>query len=188
MSLLAFCEWLAATNGSIALHESLYMYPMVESIHVLALCLFVGLATIFDLRLLGLILRRVPVSQVMGRTLPWTTGGFAVMVVTGLLLFYAIPVRTYQSVWFRGKVIFLILAMLNIWYFHSRVYPKVGEWNTAARLPVLARRAGLASIVLWALIIVFGRFIAYNWFDCDIQPQSTFVNWFAGCVVPPVTP
>ena len=70
MSLLAFCEWLAATNGSIALHESLYMYPIVESIHVLALCLFVGLATIFDLRLLGLILRRVPVSQVMGRTLP----------------------------------------------------------------------------------------------------------------------
>jgi hypothetical protein len=55
----------------------------VESIHVLALCLFVGLATIFDLRLLGLILRRVPVSQVMGRTLPWTIGGFAVMVITG---------------------------------------------------------------------------------------------------------
>ena len=43
------------------------------------------------------------------------------MVFTGVLLFYAIPVRTYQSVWFRGKVIFLILAMFNIWYFHYRV-------------------------------------------------------------------
>jgi len=185
VSLLAFCEWLAATNGSIALHESLYMYPIVESIHVLALCLFVGLATIFDLRLLGLILRRVPVTQVMGRTLPWTTGGFAVMVVTGLLLFYAIPVRTYQSVWFRAKVIFLILAGINVFVFHSRVEKSIAEWDTQIITPAGARRAGLFSLVLWGGIIVAGRFIAYNWFDCDIQPQPAIVNWFAGCVVPP---
>ena len=38
-----------------------------------------------------------------------------------------------------------------------------------------------------AVVIVAGRFIAYNWFDCDIQPQSDFVNWFAGCVVPPAS-
>ena len=37
MSLLGFCEWLAETRGSIALHESLYMYPLVESAHVLTL-------------------------------------------------------------------------------------------------------------------------------------------------------
>ena len=119
------------------------------------------------------------------RLLPWVRAGFVVMVMTGALLFYGIPVRTYQSVWFRGKMIFLILAMLNIWYFHARVQPTSAAWDTNARLPWIARRAGLASLVLWALIIVFGRFIAYNWFDCDIQPQSAFVNWFAGCVVPP---
>ena len=185
MSLIAFCEWLAATQGSIALHESLYMYPLVESVHVLALCLFVGLATILDLRLLGKVLRGVPVSQVADRLLPWTIGGFSVMVITGSLLFYAIPIRTYQSVWFRGKVIFLILAGLNVWVFHSGIYKRVTGWDMDARTPWPARRAGIASLVLWALIIVFGRFIAYNWFDCDIQPQSAFVNWFAGCVVPP---
>jgi len=185
VSLLAFCEWLAATNGRIALHESLYMYPMVESIHVLALCLFVGLATIFDLRLLGLILKRVPVSQVMGRTLPWTTGGFSVMVVTGLLLFYAIPIRTYQSVWFRAKVIFLILAGINVLFFHTRVEKSIAQWDNLVITPRGARRAGLFSLILWGCIIVAGRFIAYNWFDCDIQPQPAIVNWFAGCVVPP---
>ncbi len=94
MSLLAFCEWLAATEGSIALHESQYMYPLVETTHVLGLCLFVGLAIFMDLRLLGLVLRRVPASQVLGRLLPWIVGGFVVMVTTGLLLFYAIPVRS----------------------------------------------------------------------------------------------
>jgi hypothetical protein len=187
VSLLAFCEWLAATDGSTALRESLFMYPLVESSHVLFLLLFVGMTVIWDLRLLGLVLTQVPVTEMAERVLPWVRAGFAVMVTTGVLLVYAIPVRTYQSVWFRGKVIFLILAMINIWYFHARVLPKAAAWDRDARLPGAVRRAGLVSMVLWALIIVFGRFIAYNWFDCDIQPQSAFVNWFAGCVVPPAS-
>ena len=54
MSLLSFLEWLARTEWSVALHESLYMYPLIESTHVLSLTVFVGLAVILDLRLLGL--------------------------------------------------------------------------------------------------------------------------------------
>jgi hypothetical protein len=188
VSLLAFCEWLAATAGSTALRESLFMYPLVESTHVLFLLLFAGMTVVWDLRLLGLAFTSVSVTEMNDRLLPWVRIGFVVMVVTGVLLFYSIPVRTYQSVWFRAKVIFLIAAMFNIWYFHSRVYPGVAAWDTEKRLPWLARRAGLASLILWAGIIVFGRFIAYNWFDCDIQPQSALVNWFAGCVVAPPTP
>lgn len=188
MSLLAFAEWLAATEWSIALHESMFMYPLVESTHVLALCLFVGLTVMLDLRLLGIVLPRVPVSDFVDRVLPLTRIGFAVMVVTGVLLFYAIPVRSYQSVWFRAKVIMLILAGLNVWVFHYRVYPGVADWNVDVRPPWRARWVAILSLILWALIIVSGRFIAYNWFDCDIQPQPAFVNWFAGCVVPPPAP
>ena len=184
MSLLAFCEWLAATENSTALRESLFMYPLVESSHVMFLLLFVGLTVMLDLRLLGIAMRHLPVSELVDRILPWVRAGFAVMLFTGVLLFYAIPVRTYQSVWFRAKVIMLILAAFNIWYFHYRVYPKRAEWDNDARPPWVVRRAGLASIILWFSIIVAGRFIAYNWFDCDIQPQPAFVNWFAGCVVP----
>jgi hypothetical protein len=183
MSLLPLAEWLASTRWSIALHESLYVYPLVESTHVLALGLFVGLAVILDLRLLGLTLRRVPVSEVLRRLLPWTKAGFVVMVVTGLLLFYAIPVRTYQSIFFRAKVLMLILAGVNVWLFQSRLERRLADWDTAPVAPRAARAAALASLVLWAAIVVAGRMIAYNWFDCDIQPQPAFVNWAAGCVV-----
>ena len=188
MSLLAFCEWLAATRGSIALHESLVMYPIIESTHVLALTLFVGLAVILDLRLLGLALTRVPVTDMTTRLLPWTKVGFIIMVITGVLLFYAIPVRTYQSVFFRAKVVMLILAGLNVWIFNNRVFLRVGEWDRDAVAPKAARRAGLFSLILWGGIIVAGRMIAYNWFDCDIQPQPAIVNFVAGCVVPPPAP
>jgi hypothetical protein len=188
MSLLAFCEWLAATRGSIALHESLVMYPIIESTHVLALTVFVGLAVILDLRLLGLALTGVPVTDIAVRLLPWTKAGFTVMVITGVLLFYAIPVRTYQSIFFRAKVVMLILAGLNVWIFNNRVFLRVPEWDRDVRTPKAARRAAVFSLILWGGIIVAGRMIAYNWFDCDIQPQPAIVNFVAGCVVPPAAP
>jgi hypothetical protein len=137
-----FCEWLAATRGSIALHESLYMYPLVESIHVLTLCVFIGLAAILDLRLLGLTLRRVPVSEVAARLLPFIAAGFVVMLVTGSLLFYAIPVRSFHNVFFRAKMIMLVLAGLNAWVFHARVYQRVLAWDLDPVAPRAARVGG----------------------------------------------
>jgi hypothetical protein len=185
VTLLPLLEWLASTRWSIDLHESLYMYPLVESTHVLSLTLFVGLTMMMDLRLLGLTLRQVPVSQVTGRLLPWIRIGFGVMVFTGILLFYAIPVRNYQNIFFRVKMVLLVLAGINVWYFHTRTERTVDAWDLAARTPKAARVAAIASLVLWASVVVTGRMIAYNWFDCDIQPQPALINWAAGCVVPP---
>jgi hypothetical protein len=185
VSLLPYLEWLASTQWSIALHESLYMYPLVESTHVMSLMLFVGLTTMMDLRLVGAAFRHVPISQMTLRLLPWIRIGFAIMVVTGVLLFYAIPVRNYQNIFFRIKVVLLILAGLNVWYFHTRTERTVSQWDLTFPTPRAVRLAGIASFVLWSGVVVSGRMIAYNWFDCDIQPQPAFINWAAGCVVPP---
>jgi hypothetical protein len=179
---MMFAQWLAGTRGSIALHESLYMYSVIESAHVLTLCLFVGTAVMLDLRLLGWTLREIPASEVARRLLPWTKAGFVIMLVTGALLFYAIPVRTYQNIFFRIKVILLLLAGVNVWVFHRRVEPTIGEWDLNRAPPRAARVAALVSLLLWAAVIVAGRMIAYNWFDCDIQPQPAFINWAAGCL------
>jgi hypothetical protein len=184
VSLLPFCEWLASTQGSIALHESLYMYPVVESVHVLTLCLFVGMSVLLDLRLLGLALKRVRVSEVTERLLPWMIGGFVVMLVSGLLLFYAIPVRSYQNVFFRLKLIALAFAGINAVVFHYGIHKRVGDWDLDSQPPRPARMAGVASLALWAVIIVCGRMIAYNWFDCDL-PQRPLIKWAAGCVDKP---
>jgi len=181
MSLLPFCQWLAETQGSIALHESSYMYPLLESSHVLTLCLFVGMSVLLDLRLLGWTMRRIPVGEITSRILPWMIGGFVLMVVTGLLLFYAIPIRSYQNVFFRLKMITLVLAGLNAWTYHVGIHKKIGEWGAEGRPPRRARWAGAMSLILWAVVVVSGRMIAYNWFDCDLG-QSAFINWAAGCV------
>jgi uncharacterized protein DUF6644 len=184
MSLLPFVQWLAETPASLALRESVWMYPLLESAHVLTLCVFLGFAVMFDLRLLGITLTSIPMTQIRRRLGPWMVGGFVVMVTTGVLLFYAIPVRSYQSIWFRLKVVALILTGLNAFVFHSGIDRRVAEWDRAPVPPHAARRAGALSLVLWAVIVVAGRMIAYNWFDCDKQPQPRLVNALAGCVVP----
>jgi hypothetical protein len=185
VSPLPFLEWLASTGWSIALHESLYMYPLVESAHVLTLCLFVGFAVMLDLRLLGFTLRAVPVSEMLDRVLPWTKVGFVVMMATGALLFYAIPVRNYQNIFFRIKILMLLFSGLNVWMFHWRVERRMADWDLDPIAPKAARVSAVVSLVLWSAVVICGRMIAYNWFDCDIQPQPAFINWAAGCVVPP---
>ena len=179
--------WLAGTEWSVALHESLYAYAVIESIHVWALCLFVGFAVLLDLRLLGLVFRQVPVTHMIRRVLPWTRVGFAVMVASGILLYYAIPFRTYHNVFFRVKVVLLVLAGLNAFVFHSRTFRDVAVWDAMVPPPRAARLAGLFSLALWGAIVFSGRMIAYNWFDCS-KPQSVLVDTLAGCTPDMIDP
>jgi len=180
MSLLGLCQWLAETRGSVALHESIYMYPLVESVHVLTLCVFVGMSVLLDLRLMGVVLPQVRASEMAARLLPWMKSGFAVMIITGVLLFYAIPVRSFHSIFFRAKMIALVLAGLNAWIFQVGIRRRTAEWDLQLSPPRAARLAGIVSLALWAVIIVAGRMIAYNWFDCD-KPQSRWVQIATGC-------
>ena len=182
MSPLEVVKWLAETSWSTGLHESRYGYPIVESVHVWALCVFFGLAVIFDLRLLGWTMRRIPVSEVSRRLLPWTIAGFVVMVISGTLLFSAIPLRSYQNIFFRTKMVLMTLAGINVWIFHSKVYKRVTAWDLDTKPPKAARIAGALSLALWVGVIFSGRLIAYNWFDCQKQPQPKIINFLTSCV------
>lgn len=185
MSLYPFAEWLQDSAGSVALRESLLVYPLVESTHVLIITLFFGLIAFWDMRLLGLTLRRVPVSEIGDRLLPWAVAGFVVSVISGTLLVVSSPVRITHNIFFRVKVVMLILAGLNVWLFHTGVYRKVATWDLAVVAPIWARWAGFWSLLLWAGVIVAGRMIAYNWFDCDGLTQVAVIKFLSGCRAQP---
>jgi uncharacterized membrane protein len=165
MGPLEVCRWLEGTPGSEALHESIWVYPIVESVHVLTLCLFLGMTVMIDLRLLGASFTANPVSQVYRRFAPWMVSGFAVMAVSGALLFYAAPVKTYLNIFFRLKMIFLVMAGVNVTVFHFITSRTMHRWDIEKRLPLRVQLAGGASLALWAAIAICGRMIAYNWFD-----------------------
>jgi hypothetical protein len=158
-------QWLEATPGSVALRESIMVYPLVESAHVLSLCLFLGLIALMDLRLLGVGLRGVPVSEVAGRLLPFAFAGFALMVVSGGLLFYSGPLRAYGNIFFRVKMAMIALAGLNAYLFHITIYRRVAVWDADPVPPFRAKLAGVLSLLLWCGVVISGRMQAYKWFN-----------------------
>jgi hypothetical protein len=174
-----FVTWLADTPGSVALHESQYMYTIIESTHVLAIMLFVGTIAMVDLRLLGVSFPQTPVTQMLSRMLPWTISGFILLVVTGVLLFYAIPIRTFHSLWFRIKLVLLAIGGINIAIFTFKVERDKARWDLGP-VPLKSKIAASISLSVWALVIVCGRLIAYNWADCDVA-SSPWVLTLAGC-------
>ena len=157
---------LADTPWSIGLHESLYMYAITESTHVMSIMLFVGTIAMVDLRLLGVSFSQVPVSHMLSRMLPWTIFGFCLLVITGGMLFLAIPVRTYHSLWFRLKCLMILIAAINIAVFTFKVERDKAKWDLGP-VPRNSKVCAVISLSAWACVIVFGRLIAYNWFDCD---------------------
>ena len=148
------------------LASSLNFWGLLEATHVLTLMLFAGTIFIVDLRLLGVAFKRTPVSLISDRILPLTIFGLVLMIATGVALFYAKPLLYYHNVWFRLKLIFLVIAAINIMIFHFRVQRNIADWDTLARPPTKVRLSAMISILSWILIITFGRFIAYDWYNC----------------------
>ena len=126
---LSFVQWLNDTPISVYLRESDWPFPIIETIHILGLGFSVGTIMWLDLRLLGLAMRDAPVVDVIEQLEPWAIGGFTVMFVSGSLLILSEPLKCYNTVAFRIKVVLLILAALNVLYFHKRVMHNVDEWD-----------------------------------------------------------
>ena len=163
MSILDIAKWLQETQGSISIRESILMFPLLEGSHLLGIAVSAGTIAISDLRMMGLIFKKESASDVFHQLIPWTTAGFAMMIITGMLLLWSEPVKLYNSIWFRYKVLFLFLAGLNVLIFHSsKVYRSIHEWEWASSPPRAAKIAGWVSLISWGIVIIAGRTTAYN--------------------------
>jgi hypothetical protein len=149
MTLFEVCQWIENSPSSNALRESVWVFPIIESSHVLGLAFSVGTAVWFDLRLAGLSMRRYSVSETFGYVKTWMFGGFALMMITGVFLFHI-------------KLILLLLAGMNIVIFHWTIDRRRTDWDKAPIPPPQARFAGFASLVLWMSIVAVGRLMAYT--------------------------
>jgi hypothetical protein len=113
---------------------------------------------------MGFGLRHYPVSALYRRLIPWASGGFAVMFASGGLLFAAYATSAYPNVYFRVKMAALLLAGINAAIYYVVTERDIANWDASPQPPVSARMAGLASIVLWAVVIVSGRMMSYTIF------------------------
>ena len=149
--------WMEGSPLARAILENSWVFPTLETLHFVGLILLIGSIYIVDLRVLGLA-SRVPIRAFM-QFIPVSLLGFGINLVTGLLFLFSDPFRYYPNLAFRLKMLAVLLAGLNvIWFkFAAEAELAAGATNASGTVKFVAG----ASLVLWTVVIVFGRMIPY---------------------------
>jgi Family of unknown function (DUF6644) len=161
MGLIDFLNRIEATSVATAVRQSTWLFPTIETLHVLSITLVVGTIMIVDLRLINVTSRNRPVSTLMNETLPITWIAFASAVITGSLLFSSSAVKYVHCWQFDCKMGMLVLAGVNMAVFHLGSYRSVALWDRDAMTPTGARIAGGLSLAIWVTVVALGRWIGF---------------------------
>jgi hypothetical protein len=145
-----------------AMRSAAFLYPIVESIHIIGIALLVGPAFLFDLRILGVGRNTVSAMTAARVLLPVSRIGIAIAVLTGVALLSAQATSVASSGAAPWKLGLLILAGVNVLIFHLGPHGRVDRWEEAAAAPLAARVCAALSLILWTGVILAGRLIAYT--------------------------
>jgi hypothetical protein len=153
--------WLQAQPFATEVRESEWLFPTIETVHVLALVIVIGSIFTVDLRLLGLTSRSRAFSAVAREMLPWTWAAFAVASTAGLALFSSKAVTYAANLPFRMKMLLLLLAGFNMTVFQLVGSRRLESWDSG-KPPAVAKFAGGASLLLWTGVVATGRWIGFT--------------------------
>jgi hypothetical protein len=156
VNLLPFFQWCEGTPIGAAIRESVWLFPVVECVHLIALAWVGGAIVVVDLRLLGFGLRQQPVSSVAADARRWLVAGLAVLVITGVLLFLSEAVKCYETPVFWVKMGTLALAIAFTFGVRERACRR------AAGGPMrFAKVVACVSLALWFTVALAGRAIGF---------------------------
>jgi hypothetical protein len=161
MDIPALAQSIYASPLGTTIRESETLFPLIESIHVLAITLMAGSIAVVDLRMIGLSWISRPFSRIASEVLPYTWVAFLVAAVTGGLLFTSHAVEFMQNPYFLIKMGLLALAGLNMLTFHFIAGRNQTLWDDSRQPPFRVRLSGALSILLWIGVIASGRWIGF---------------------------
>jgi uncharacterized protein DUF6644 len=180
----AWLKSLEETGLASGIRDSLYIFPILESVHVMALSVVFGTITIIDLRLLGFASRGRPFARMSSELLRITWGAFAVAALTGTLMFMTNARVYYNNTPFRVKMALLGLAFLNMVLFHLTAGRSVARWEKAPDTPGIGRLTASLSLTLWIAIVFAGRIIGFTTTGVQAKevapPATNFDDFLTG--------
>ena len=160
MDIASFLSSLEASALANRIRNSLYLFPLIESSHVIGLTMVFGMSAIIDLRLLGVASTRRPFRRVASDIMKWIWAAFVLTAATGLLMFITNAAVYYHNFYFRSKMALLALAGINVLLFELTAGRTVHRWNKDTAALLAGRAAAALSLVLWISVIFMGRWIA----------------------------
>ena len=162
MSIAGLLASLEASHLAGRLRDSLYLFPLIESSHVVGLTMVFGTIAIVDLRLLGIASTGRPFTRVASDVLKWTWLAFALTVMTGLLMFITNAAVYYHNFYFRSKMTLLALSGINMLIFELTAWGSVHRWDKDTAAPLAGRTVAALSLLFWISIIFLGRWIGFT--------------------------
>jgi hypothetical protein len=159
MTLTEFWSTLESSSLALRIGES-WWFPLLESIHVVAITFVVGSLLMVDLRLLSAAARQYPVSVMSKELLPWTWFAFVLSVATGIGLFITRAQHYMENPAFQIKLVLLALAGINMAVFHFGVFRRVALWDRHST-PLGAKIAASLSLAVWAGAVLTGRWVGH---------------------------
>jgi hypothetical protein len=154
-------SWLAATALSGWIQDVSWIIPLVQTIHILSIAIVLSSVAMLDLRLMGVAGRRVSITGMAERFLPWIWGALVILAVTGSILIVGEPGRSLPNVMFQAKMALLLSAILVTIAFQRTVRRNAGFWDLSPGRRGAARVAAAVSLGLWFGVAICGRLIAY---------------------------
>jgi hypothetical protein len=145
----------------VAISQSTWMFPTIETVHVIALSIVLGSIVVVDLRLVGLASKDRSVTALTNEFLPWTWAAFILAAISGSLLFTSRAADYMNIAAFPAKFVFMAIAGLNMLYFHFVTQKSIGQWDDGEPAPA-AKIAGAVSLVMWALVVICARQVGFH--------------------------
>ncbi len=156
-----FADWVSRMWLFTTVREAGLPYPIIMSLHLSSIAVFGGAILMTDLRLLGVAMKSMTVTEIVGQTRMWKRIGFVVMITCGVLLGGAKLYAYYDNPYFQIKLSLLALVAVHALIFRPLVYKRTEEIDRAPSVPGVAKAAAWLSIILWVSILSMGRWIAY---------------------------
>jgi hypothetical protein len=155
-------HWLEDTPLAQSIAESNWIFPIIETIHVIALALLLGTVCVVDLRLLGWASAQRPYRQIAREVLPWTWAAFGISVMSGGLMFITKAPEYYANTAFRIKALCLLLAGINMLVFELATARDAAKWIGGLPAPWPGRLGAAFSLLLWIAVVFFGRRVGFT--------------------------
>jgi hypothetical protein len=170
MDVAALLKTLEDSGLASRIRDSVFLFPLIESTHVIGLALVFGTIAIIDLRLLGIASTQRSFQRMASDILKWTWGAFALTALTGSLMFITNASVYYHNSYFRTKMLLLALSGANMLMFELTAGRRVRDWDQAPSAPGAGKAAALLSLAMWIGIICMGRLTGFTTSRAAVAP------------------
>ncbi len=156
-----FCDWLSATNLSVAFQSANWFVPTVQTVHIISIAILLTSVYVMSFRLIGVTRGGQSLAIVVAKSTPWVWATLGVLLGTGILLTITEPARELLNWVFRAKMLMVAALAAILWVVQIRLRQSPEYWTESPGRRLAARAIGIGAVLIGAGIVTAGRWIAY---------------------------